>query len=385
MKTKYLYIFLLFSLGFLSCIRMFVPEIKTDEQLLVVDAELTNAPGPYTVKLSKAAAVKQLSAFIPYENCKVKIEDDQGKEVSLEEKQPGNYQTDSSAFMTGIGRTYKLSIITPDGDVYESVPATLLQPIGIQSLYAELQHKQDPELFFGRDGYQFYLDAETPTSSDNYLMWRLQSTYKFRTDLELYAYYTDGKRHKVKDGDSLRTCYRTVDILDLYTLNTNILNQLEIKKVPLNYEDNYTKALSIRYCLKAMQYTINKEAFNYWNTIKKIRDMQGELYTQQPYQIKNNIKNITHPEKIALGYFTVAGKTEKRFFVNHPPVDNHFDVCTLNGAPAKYLDAQLKEMPELWPFFLVDPAKYGGDFWVDQECIDCRKLGVLEKPDFWVD
>ena len=214
----------------------------------------------------------------------------------------------------------------------------------------------------------------------------VQSTYKFRTDFQTYAYYANGKRNKIVNRDTVSVCYRTVDVLDLFLFNGNLSKQLPIKRMPLHYEDNYTKALSIRYSLKVSQFTITKPAYEYWNTIKKLRDMQGELYTQQPYRIKNNLRNKTHPEKPALGYFTVAGIMEKRIFVNPPKnFQGRYDMCTVDDAPVKHLDDMLSNRPDLWPFFLIDPAIYQGDFWVDRECVDCRTRGVLEKPKFWID
>ena len=386
MRTKIIFFFMFGIIClYTSCIQSFTPEVEKYEELLVVDGGITDAPGPYTIKLSKSTRTQELSKFIPYPGCKVVVEDDIGNEVIFYEHARGIYQTDSSA-MKGIpGRKYKLHISTPDGEDYESVEETLLKPIAIQSVYAELQHKSHPDLLYGRDGYQFYLDAETPPTANNFLLWSLQCTYKFRTDFQIDAYYANGRRNQVDNPDTLRTCYRTLDIVDIFILNTNMQNTQDIKHVALNYEDNYTKALSIRYSLKVQQYAINEAAFNYWNTIKKLRDMQGDLYTQQPYQAKNNLTNLKHPEKQALGFFTVAGYTEKRIFVNPPGIADHYDICTITGEPIKHLDDKLKLRPDLWPFFLVDPAQYKGDFWVDQDCMDCRRTGTLKKPDFWID
>lgn len=385
MKTKLFFLWACLLALFSSCIRSFSPEIEKYDELLVVDGAVTNIPGPYTVRLSKSTKTQERPKYVPYSLCKVKIADNLGNETSLTEHSPGVYQTDPFAMQGIVGRKYKLLITTPEGDNYESAEEELKKPIQIQSVYAELQHKTDPKLFYGRDGYQFYLDAETPTEGNNFLMWSLQSTYKFRADFEIDSYYANGTRYPVDDGDTLRVCYRTVDILDLFLWSTDQSSQLPIKRMALNYEDNYTKALSIRYSLNVDQFTISESAFNYWSTIKKLRDMQGELYTQQPYQVKNNLTNKTNPEKPALGYFMVAGLSEKRIFVNHPQIDNHFDVCSLPGAPTKHLEDKLKLRPDLWPFFLVDPKQYQGDYWIDQSCLDCRKTGVLQKPGFWVD
>lgn len=385
MKIKFLFILMVLAIFFSTCITNFVPEVSQDEELLVVDAMITDAPGPYTVKLSKSTSIRQLSRFVTYPGCHVSISDDLGNKVELIDKDKGVYQTDPTTFKTVAGRSYKISISTPDGEMYESAQEELLKPVGIQNVYAEYEHRNDPKLFFGRDGYQFYLDTEAPPTTSNFLLWQLQCTYKFQVDFEIDAYYADNKRTQVINGDTLRTCYRTIDMLDFFLLNANVLKQSQVRRVPLNYEDNYTKALSMRYSLRVQQYTINEAAFTYWNTIKKIRDSQGDLYSQQPFQVNNNLINLTHPEKKVLGYFTVAGIAEKRIFVNRPPYQAHFDVCKITGDGVKHLDDKLKLRPDLWPFFLVDPKEYNGDFWVDQSCVDCRKTGVLEKPSFWVD
>lgn len=385
MRIKILFLLIGLVLILSSCMRSFSPEIEKYEEILVVDGVITNQPGPYTVRLSKSTKIQERPKNVPYSKCKVTIVDNLGNETPLAELAPGVYQTDPFAMQGIVGRKYHVVVSTPDDEIYESVEEELLKPIEIQALYAELEHRDDPDLFYGRDGYQFYLDAETPVGHNNFLLWNLQSTYKFKTDLEIHSYYMNGKRHLVDDGDTLRFCYRTVDILDLFLYSSSQSSHLPIKRMALNYEDNYTKALSIRYSLRVQQFTISESAFNYWNTIKKIRDEQGELYTQQPYQVKNNLRNRTHSEKPVLGYFMVSGLSEKRIFVSAPPVEGRYDQCKLSGAPVKHLDNKLKLRPDLWPFFLVDPAQFNGDYWVDQSCLDCRKTGVLERPSFWVD
>lgn len=386
MRTKFQFLLMVCVLfTYTSCKDSFVPDIDKYDDLLVVDGRITDAPGPYKITLSKSARVQEFSKFIPYPGCKVSIADNLGNIIMATEHANGKYETDSVTFRAIAGRTYKLTITTPEGESYESTADELLKPVGIQSLYAIQEHKDDPNLFYGRDGYQFYINTETPTTKDNFLLWNLQCTYKFKTDFQINTYYDNGQVYQVNDEDSLRTCYRTIDMLDIYTISSKGLVQPEIKKIPLNFEDNYTKALTMRYSLKVSQLTIHEATCTYWSTIKKLRDMGSDLYTTQPYQVKNNIINLTHPEKPALGYFTVAGYSEKRIFVDHPDVKNLFDVCTLTGAPVKHLYDKLKSRPDLWPYFLVDPVIYHGDFLVDQECMDCRIKGVLKKPDFWID
>jgi hypothetical protein len=369
---------ILFS--YTSCVDSFVPEIERYDELMVVDGVITDAFGPYTIKLSKTAKVQGGAKSIPYPKCKVHIEDDLGNKINVTESAPGTYKTDSLAFRGIAGRKYKLSIATPDGELYESATEELLKTIEIQSVYAQQEHKDAPGLFYGRDGYQFYVDTKPLTTTNNFILWRMQCTYKFSLDFLIHHYYGVGGYHFIYNKDTFQTCYRTIDILDPYLLNTGEFQQTEIKRMPLNYEDNYTKALTIRYSLKVNQYTLNESAFNYWKEVKKMKDAGGELYTTQPYQIKNNLVNSTHPDKPVLGYFMVAGLSEKRIFVNHPPVVNRVEVC----APPDITGPQpvwFVNQPASWPVFFGQYAGHG--FYMPQECLDCRLTGTKKKPDFW--
>lgn len=365
---------------FNSCIRSFVPDVSKYAELVVVDGGVHDGPGPYVIKLSKSSPLKERSKYNPLTGCQVQIQDNANNKVYLTEKEPGVYKTDSTAMQGMPGRGYKLIISTPEGEQIESDEEVLKKGLKIQSVYGELEHKTDPHFFYGRDGYQFYVDAENPGTDDNYLLWRMQSTYKFRADFPIRCYYDNGV-HYVLDGDSLRTCYRTTDILNLFLLNTQELTQKEIKHFPINYEDNYTKALTIRYSLKVSMFTMNEAAFNYWSTIKKIVDSGGELFSQQPFQVPNNLKNNSHPEKPVLGYFMVAGLSEKRIFVNKPPIIDRTDKCFIGNIQINPL-MWFVSRPDIWPVFYADNGS-GGAYYLDPECVDCRTTGTLTKPAFW--
>jgi hypothetical protein len=384
MKTRWLWIFIsCMVLSYTSCVRSFVPDIDKYEELMVVDGFITDDPGPYTIKLSKSAKLQERSKFNPYTGCKVYVEDESGNKVNATEQSPGIYQTDSLAFRGIAGKKYKLNISTPDGETYESRSEELVKALAIQSLEAQVEHKGDPNVFAGRDGYQFYVNAETPATRDNYLMWKMECTYKFQSDYLIYSYWDNGE-HLVSHTDTFMICYRTLDIAELYLLNTNEQSQKEIKKIPIHYEDNYTKALTIRYSLKVSQFTLNEAAFTYWNAVKKMMSEGGDLYTTQPFQVRNNLINRTHPDKPVLGYFTVAGLSEKRIFVNHPAIKNRMDVCD----PPDPKDPPIvwyQNNPAVWPVFLVSLTGTGKGMYLPQECVDCRILGTQTKPSFWED
>lgn len=346
MKINLSVILLLIFFSFASCIKEFIPHSEKYDNMLVVEGAITDRLGPYTVKLSMSGDVKEQSYYKPYLGCTVEIMDNVGNAEILTEISQGTYVTDSLGIQGVPGRKYKVKISTPDGKLYESKEEELKNGTSMQSVYGEIEYKNDPSLFYRREGYQFYVDvADTPENNACYL-WLLESTYKFKVDLDLMPAY-------------LRTCYRTQVIKEIYTLNTSQQSQQKGIRIPLNYEDNYTKALTIRYSLKVDQYTISESAYQYWDALRKMNVNNASLFTQQPYQIRGNLLNISNPSEPVLGYFMVAGKDEKRIFVDRPPIVFRFSECVLDisAPPSPPADA----------------------------CIDCRAEGFLQKPDFWIE
>ena len=160
MRINLVVILFFIILSFTTCVKQVTPHVEKYDELLVVEGALTDQPGPYTVKLSISSDLLQRLQYNPYSKCIVEISDNDGNSETLTEVSPGIYKTDSLGIQGVVGRTYKIKISTPDGQLYESEDEVLRKSIGIQSLDAEYEQKD------GRDGYQFYLDAENYSASD---------------------------------------------------------------------------------------------------------------------------------------------------------------------------------------------------------------------------
>jgi len=386
MKRKKLVLLISFCVlaGYTSCIKEFIPRVDKYDQLLVVEGAITDQPGPYTIKLSISVKLSESSRYIPYSKCTVEISDDTGNSEMLTEVSEGVYKTDSLGMQGVVGRKYKLKISAPDDQVYESQEEILKKGVGIQSLSAEYERKND------RDGYQFYVDAENYSTADsNYLFWSLESTYKFKTDHKIFFYYEGGIAPAAikpfPNPDSLQICYRTQPIIGIYTFDPLEQNQSQAIHFPLNYEDTYSNALAMRYCLTVKQYTFTKKQYTYWSTVKKMNASQGSLYSQQPYQVKGNVINLSDPEKPVLGYFMVGGLSQKRIFVDHLPLGLYeYSTCLLPEPSKVPLYKRLNATTQQdWPIYIVGTFMVGLD--IDAECADCRAAGFLQKPDFWIE
>lgn len=370
-----------------TCEDLYSPNLNNKyNEVLVVDGMITNAEPPYTVKLSLSSDVQtservRLSGYLP------RILDDQGNVEVLTEIEPGTYSSSVDGMNGIVGRSYKIIMQSPDGKIYESDFEELKEPVGIEAVYPELEYVIADEYPYNIPGYRFIVDTYTANSDSTYLLWSMDETYKYEADYLIYFYY-DGILHTFSNSDSLITCWKTGKVQTFYVDNTVGLSVPRFTHYPLHFVDTRTRRLSIRYSLLVHQYTINKKAYNFWNVIKAQNSEIGDLYSRQPYQLRGNIYNQDDKDELVMGYFMVAGLSQKRIFVDrpNPTIGMNYSICELtkndyDDYAAMFLGGPLSS----WPLYVTMDAN-GGRALPNQECIDCTQSGgSLEKPDFWED
>lgn len=375
---KLINIFVLLLICF-SCIDEYPLDIKSYENLLVVDGMITNEPGPYTVKLSRSSSV-DYPVFNPVNNALVIIEDDQGISEQLNEIEDGTYTTSEGGIQGESGRSYRLKLELANGSKYESPFQKMPGSVGIDSVYAKIEYRETSDPDYDLVGYQFYLNSKTPQIDTVYYLWQLVETWKFNSDFTL-DYIYEGTISPSGDPYKFYTCWTTEKIHEINCFSTLNQASAQVTEYPLTYVSTQSKRLSIRYSLLTRQLTISKEAYKFWNDVKQQISDNELLFDQQPFQIRGNLKNINDPNEPVMGYFTAAGVTEKRIFVNRPLyVDFDYPVCF----PETDLRKLAYTPPRYWPIYLVDTKD--GMAIGEKSCFDCRMHdGSLEKPEFWID
>jgi len=356
-----------------------IDSIQFDD-LLVVEGFITNQPGPYTIKISTSAHVDNPAKY-PKTNCIINIQDDQGYSEKLMEIEPGVYNTDK--IQGEIGKSYKISIVTPDNKEYESEFQEMLTPVEIDTIFANLEYHDSDENSFKNPGYQFYVNTKQSTQSENYYLWTLNETYEYTVDYTVFdvTQITDNNARFIRDFTPLFRCWKTNDVKKIYTAESANLTSSLISNKSLHFVNAETKKLSHRYSLLLKQYTIDNTSYNFWKGIENQISGENFLFLTQPYNIKGGIVNINDSKEIVLGHFTVASVDEKRSFVNKPDVSFSYEICWV------YLDKidWGKAADENNLVYLV---KTHNDLVgaIKPHCLDCRfEGGDINKPDFWID
>lgn len=124
---------LFFILGFIaccSCKKVVTLKLDSASPYLVIEGEVTDQPGPYTVKISNTVSFYKDNVFPPISGAVVRISDGEGNTDSLLETSAGIYSTQT---LQGVpGHTYTLTAAIDD-TIYTAT-STMPIPVAFDSL-----------------------------------------------------------------------------------------------------------------------------------------------------------------------------------------------------------------------------------------------------------
>ncbi len=143
----------------LSCQKVIPVKLNQAAQQYVIEAEVNDGPGPYTVTISRTKDFTENNNFGQIGGARVIITDVEAKKAdTLKETTPGAYRT---SVISGVpGRTYMLSVLV-NGQTFTATSTMPLQPVSIDSLYAA------HSLFGGDDIYMVPVFRD-PVGKGNY-------------------------------------------------------------------------------------------------------------------------------------------------------------------------------------------------------------------------
>ena len=366
-----------------GCVDPYAPEVDFDQESLVVEALITDQAGWQVIYLSRSTPVNESGSHTETD-AYVSISDDLGRTTEFIEQDPGAYHAWMSADELGTEMTYRLNIVTSDGEVYESEPEMFSsQSPAIDHLYWEFETSGTSDRNEKVNGIRFYLDLEAEEDQGRNFRWELVETWEYNAAHPIHYYY-DGILHEWPDSFSYHTCWYTGKIDQIYTASTRNAESNTITGFPLNYVSEGSPRLSTRYSLQVLQYSLNDEAYDFWERIKEQNQESGGIYERQPDHVSGNMYNMNDLEEYVLGFFNMCTVSETRVFVDsvagleYPPVD-----CEL-----EYIMHPAAVPPGMRiPFFLVsfNPLRVGPPYGVGTNlCFDCRNGGgTIFKPEFW--
>jgi len=379
--SRYILILANIILLFTNCVTEFDPPSKGYENLLVVEAFLSDGEEPFEVKLSRSIPI-DTSAFIPERGASISLSEETGEVHNLVESlSPGIYQF-PGVINAQIGKSYQLHIQTNDGNQYESSSVTMRDTPEIDSVTYRYEEKPTADL----KGVQIYVNTHDDQNKTWYYRWEWDETWDFYTPYRSDHVYENGQI--LLREENINHCWKSGSSTSIDVATSKNLTEDVISKYPLLYVSTNTDQLGITYSINVKQYALNEESYNYWTELQKVTESLGTLFDPQPATVLGNIYNVNDDAEVVLGFFDASTVTEQRIFIKRsdlPPIRtaNYYSYCIDSTVNFN----QIEEMITAGYMLAYETLSDFGPFMVYvmsyPVCIDCTFAGTNVKPDFW--
>lgn len=385
-KLKYLFV-VLTALGVFACKERFnPPEVDTNLNYLTVEG-LINVGGvdstlirvSRTVKLTNKVAIQpETKAILTVESS------DNTIKRNLTERSSGLYY--SLPMALDATKQYRLRIKTAAGKEYVSDFVEVKVSPPIETLGFEAQST-------GAPGVQIYANTRDVNNKSRYYKWDFVETYEFNSrNFSTWIFDNRMERPRNLVTEDIYTCWRTVKsntiiLASTAKLTNDVLNKAPIERIPPGNEK-----VGVKYSILVNQQVLTKDAFDFWEILRKNTEQVGSIFDAQPSKLRGNIHSVNNPDEIVIGYVSAGTIEHKRLFIDATEIPREFRYTK----PAACLVDTIyrAEFPNIFysgyqipvdalfdPPPLPPPPKAFTT--TATACIDCRLRGTNIKPAFW--
>lgn len=406
LNRKVTYLVLIFCLQFLGCIEEFIPENRSFEDLLVIEASITNEIKFQQIKLSRTFQFDESQLFELQAD--VKIVDAFNNEYVFEDKGLGTYISEQK-FAVVPNITYQLKITTKNGLSYESAAVTL------PSTTAQITEVSYNRAFNSdnQDGIEILVDSFDPNGNSRYYRYEFEETQRIVVpdwgpqEIVIVSDTPPFQVTAIPNTRNNRVCYKT-------TVSNNAIIQTQstsfsddrITKFPVKFISKTDSVIRDRYSILVKQHVQSLEAYTYYNTLNEFSNSESVFSENQPGFLDGNIFPTSNSGEKVIGFFEVTSVSTKRLFFNYQdvfPNANRLPFFATCGEGVRTFPALVDpENPNFSPLidllnrdeigFYARNEDFFGNFVEDppfevtpKECGDCTFWGTNIKPDFWID
>ncbi|OYT17917.1 MAG: hypothetical protein B7C24_00125 [Bacteroidetes bacterium 4572_77] len=285
---KYIYLIILItslSLSFSSCTERIDVELSETYTRLIVEGNLSSDTTAHLFKLSKSADYFANEPAPIVSGAQIRLTDNLGNQILLQEKAGGLYQTPSDYYGES-NKTYELQInLAQDisGETQYIAETALPTVTPIDSI--GLQFNKN----FGKDGFWIIqLYAQDPADEVNFYMFNVY-----------------------KNGALLSDTLDKVSFTDDRMFNGNYTNGIGI----MYLRNNKTNEFNIGDTLLLQMSGITESFFTYTEEINRATSFQNPMFGGPPANVKGNLDNG------AFGFFSAYSNTYSRMIITEDNVE----------------------------------------------------------------
>lgn len=375
---KFKRLFLLFPLlYFVSCKEPYKPQVTTvNANILVVEGFINTSADSTIISLSRTFLVSDRAAVKPELNANVSIENEAN--ISYPLKDIGNGAYAANGLNLDKTKKHRIRIKTSNGTTYLSdfVEAKISPPIDDIGFEAK------------DDGIQLYVNTHDETNNSKYYKWEYYDTWAFYAKLSSVLKLSGTNVvSRIFPDDDIFSCYTSSKSTNIYLGSTIKLTKDVVSKAAINFIPKGSEKISVRYSTLVTQYVLTKEAYEFWEKLRKNTESLGSIFDAQPSQLTGNIHNVADLQEPVIGYISAGTMVKKRIFLEKSQLPKWTTIYPFDCSSIDTINNDVKRQAMLSgyliPLEIITTPK--GDFVTaaSPSCADCTIRGSKKKPSFW--
>ena len=371
--------------SYTGCIKPYEYESVSYEENIVVDGLFTDKKEYQQVRLTYTYPI-DVQSIIPIKGANVQVIDGKGNSFELMEIQSGVYRTTDS--IAGIpGEEYQLQFSLSNGKRYESKPSKLIKSPPIDSIYDHYAELPSDVKNRNEGGIQFFVDVHDDTNLARYFRYEWEETYVIHVPYPSNVIYYPETKSWEPRTEGVGTCYKTNYSNQLILGNSIGSKVNRLSEFPIRFVSGENETLRSRYSILVRQYVVDDPAYNYYRKLRESVESGGTLFDKQQGAVLGNIVSLDDPGEVVLGYFDVAGVSEKRAFFAYLELDEKLNRPRFNfSCTNSLIETTRDSVPYYYEFegklIVTDDFPFPIQM-APKNCSDCSWYATTIKPDFW--
>ena len=232
----------------------------------------------------------------------------------------------------------------------------------------------------------FVVSTYADNNASRYYKWRFIEDFEIVAIYHPHRYY-DPRTDKIVPypTDPLLTyCWDQTESTSILIAKTDHLESNVIFQQELTTIFSGSYKICELYSMELFQMSISKEAYSYWENLRKNTGEIGGLFSPQPSEMQGNIRCTSDQDTKVLGFICAVQPSVQRVFVSKDDLRIHNpNPCPFFDWLSVFLDPPTdRELYDDGWRVATDPPRSDRE-WVWEECVDCTKIGTKNKPSFW--
>ena len=313
----------------MACTEPFDPEIRSPDDVMVVEGMITDATGSHFVRLFMTSPFNEGIQDRPVRHARVVVSDQDFGQVEFTENAPGLYLPPDD-FSGKVGHTYELKIETAEGDIYRSGPQTIVPGIQLEELSVEYTHEERPvENVFGEMEYQQVPGLRFAVDIENYDL----SSPRMRFENQLLVQYVlEEKDPVIADDPDLSYCRRKLAMdtkvnvavpFNEYASGRSLHHELVFMPAVITFfgiSDDWLFRRLDRRAIIVRQFTLNEDSYVFYKSLHEQMSAEGRIFDPIAAQLRGNMYCVSDPDRPVMGHFEASSLFSASFVLSPEPI-----------------------------------------------------------------